>query len=316
MRIYRSLMKSLSAFVEDDCTTHAAALAYYTVFSLPPLCFLLVTMLSISLSMVASDVSADERARRIVTRHAASILGNETIQEEVGAILTANEKESRTWWKSLIGIAAVVIGATGVLSALQNALNSVWRVAPRKGSHQALHFVLKRILSLAMVLGFGFLLIVSFIINTIIEFVLKSVGDRMGLTWGWASAANFIVALLVIAILLAAIYRYLPDARIAWKDVYMAAILASLLFALGRTILQVYFEYANPAAQLGSAAASLAVVLIWVYYTSMIVLLGAEFSKAWATEQGHRVVPEPGAARTTPPPTIIGETTVNTNATR
>lgn len=305
MRIYRSITKGLYGFVEDDCATHAAALAYYTVFSLPPLCFLLVTVLTVSLSMVASDISAEERAKRIVVRHAATILGNETIQEEVGAILTANEEESRTWWKSLLGIGAVLVGATGVLAALQNSLNVVWRVAPRKGSHQAMHFLLKRILSLAMVLGFGFIMIVSFVVNTAIEVLLKTVGDRMGLTLGWASVANFIVALFVIAILLAAIYRYLPDARIAWRDVFIASILASLLFAVGRALLQVYFEFANPASQLGSAAASLAAILIWVYYTSMIVLLGAEFSKAWAVVNGRSIVPEPGATRTAPPPQPI-----------
>ena len=305
MRIYRSVLSGLYAFLEDDCVTHAAALAYYTVFSLPPLCFLLVTVLTVSLSMVASDISAEERAKRIVVRHAATILGNQTIQEEVGAILTKNEEESRSWWRSFVGIAAVLIGATGVLSALQNALNQVWRVAPRRGSHQALHFLLKRILSLAMVLGFGFIMIVSFVVNTIIEVALKTVGDRLGLTYGWAGVANFIVSLFVIAILLAAIYRYLPDARIAWKDVVIAAVLASLLFAAGRALLQIYFEYADPAAQLGSAAASLAAILVWVYYTSMIVLLGAEFSKSWALHSHHKIIPEEGATRTTPPPKPI-----------
>jgi membrane protein len=302
MRFYRSFISGVSAFVADDCPTLAAALAYYTVFSLPPLCFLLITTLTVSLSMFSSDISAEERAKRIVVRHAATILGNQTIQEEVGAILTANEQESRTWWKSLLGIGAVLVGASGVLSALQNSLNRVWCVAPRKRSHQALRFVRKRIISLAMVLGFGFILIVSFVVNAIIEVTLRRIGDFVGLSWGWANLANFIVALVVIAIMLAAIYRYMPDARIAWSDVLLAAVLASLLFAVGRAVLQLYFQYANPAAQLGSAAASLAAVLIWVYYTSMIVLLGAEFSKAWALEKGQKIVPEPGAARTAPSP--------------
>lgn len=302
MRVYRSVVNCISGFLEDDCQTLAAALAYYTVFALPPLCFLLITMLTVSLSMFASDISAEERARRIVVRHAATILGNETIREEIGAILTANEEESRTWWKSLLGVGAVLVGATGVLAALQDALNRVWRVAPRKSSYQALRFILKRIVSLAMVLGFGFILMVSFIVNTIIEVSLQRLGEFLGLSWGWANLTNMMVSFVVIAILLAAIYRYMPDARIAWKDVSIAAVLASVLFAIGRGLLQYYFEFANPAAQLGSAAASLAAVLIWVYYTSMIVLLGAEFSKAWTLQKGRKVLPEPGATRTAPPP--------------
>ncbi len=302
MRVVRGLMDSFAGFMEDDCPTLAAALAYYTVFSLPPLIFLLVTVLTWSLTVFTDNASAEERAKRIVIRHAATILGNETIQEEVGAILTNNEQESRSWWKSLLGIAAVLIGASGVLSALQNSLNRVWRVTPRKSSKQAVRFVLKRIVSLTMVLGFGFILIVSFIINTVIAIMLNTIGERLGIAEGLAGAANHLISFAVITILLAAIYRYMPDARIHWRDVLLASVLASLLFALGKAVLQWYFEIADPAAQLGSAAASLAAVLIWVYYSSMIMLLGAEFSKSWAKIQGRTIVPEPGAIQTPPSP--------------
>lgn len=295
MRVVRGLIDSFSSFIEDDCPTLAAALAYYTVFSLPPLIFLLVTVLTWSLSVFSDNTSAEERAKSIVVRHAATILGNETIQEEVGSILSSNEKESRSWWKSLLGVAAVLVGASGVLSALQNSLNRVWRVTPRKSSGQALRFVLKRIVSLTMVLGFGFILIVSFVINTVIEVALHTLGERFGMAEGLAQVANHLISFAVITILLAAIYRYMPDARIHWRDVILASVLASLLFSLGKAVLQWYFEIANPAAQLGSAAASLAAVFIWVYYSSMIMLLGAEFSKSWAKVQGRRILPEPGA---------------------
>lgn len=298
MRVVRGLFDSFSSFIEDDCPTLAAALAYYTVFSLPPLIFLLVTVLTWSLTVFSDDASAEERAKRIVVRHAATILGNETIQEEVGAILATNEKESRSWWKSLVGIAAVLVGASGVLSALQNSLNRVWQVAPRKSSQQALRFLLKRVISLTMVMGFGFILIVSFVINTIIDVILHTIGERLGMAESLAQVANHIVSFAVITVMLAAIYRYMPDARILWRDVFLASILASLLFSLGKAVLQWYFEIADPAAQLGSAAASLAAILIWVYYSSMIMLLGAEFSKSWAKIQGRRIVPEPGARKT------------------
>lgn len=304
MRPIRATLNSLTCFVEDDCATLAAALAYYTVFSLPPLVFLLVTLLTVTLSMFSDTEHAEERARQLVERHAATILGNPTIQNEIGAILTTNEQESRAWWKSVVGIAGVLVGATGVLAALQNALDRVWRVAPRKHTHRWWHFILKRFLSLAMVLGFGFILIVSFVVNTVVEVTLTSIGDRLGLSLAWAAITNYIVSLVVIAIMLAAMYRYMPDARIAWRDVFLAAGLASILFAAGRAVLQWYFQFANPAAQLGSAAASLAAVFIWVYYTSMIVLLGAEFSKCWALIHNRKINPEPGAARTAPLPEL------------
>lgn len=303
-RIVHAWYHSFTCFMEDNCATHAASVAFYTVFSLPPLTFLLVTFLTATLSMVADSEDAERRARRLVERHAAVILGNQTIQKEIGAILSSNERESRSWWKSAIGIAGVFIGATGVLAALQDALNRVWRVAPRKRSHQWFHFVLKRILSLAMVLGFGFILLVSFVINTAIEIGLSAIGDRIGVSVAWATVANYIVSLIVITIMLGGMYRYMPDVRIGWRDVSLAAGLASILFSIGRAVLHWYFEFANPAAQLGSAAASLAALLIWVYYTCMIVLLGAEFSKSWALVNGRRIIPEPGAARTAPLPEL------------
>lgn len=306
MRVLRGAMQSFSNFVADDCPTLAAALAYYTVFSLPPLLFLLVTVLTASLSMFTSSLSAEERAKRIVVRHAATILGNETIQEEVGQILSTNEAEARTWWKSLLGIAAVLVGASGVLSALQNSLNRVWRVTPRSDSGQAMRFVWKRLVSLAMVLGFGFILIVSFVVNTVIAVSLQTIGQHMGIAAGLAELANQLVSFAVITVMLAAIYRYMPDARINWQDVILAAVLAALFFALGRAVLQWYFEIADPAAQLGSAAASLAAILIWVYYTSMIMLLGAEFSKTWAEMNGRHILPEPGAKRV-PEPQASGQ---------
>ncbi len=149
-----------------------------------------------------------------------------------------------------------------------------------------------------MVLGFGFILIVSFVINTVIEVALHSIGERLGVAENLAQTANHLVSFGVITVLLAAIYRYMPDARIQWRDVILASVIASLLFTLGKAVLQWYFEMADPAAQLGSAAASLAAVLIWVYYSSMIMLLGAEFSKSWAKIQGRRIVPEFGARKT------------------
>ncbi len=297
MRLLEGVKNSLFSFIEDDCPTLAAALAYYTVFSLPPLIFLLVTTLTFSLSVFTESKTAEERARKIVVKHAATMLGNQTIEQEVGSILTANEQEARSWWKSLLGIAGVIIGASGVLSALQNSLNRVWKVAPRKGNHQAYRFLIKRLVSLTMVLGFGFILIVSFIVNMVIEVTIRNIGAQLSIGQGLASTANYLVSFAVITLLLAAIYRYMPDARIAWRDVMVAAVIASLLFALGRALLQWYFEMANPASQLGSAAASLAAVFIWVYYTSMIMLLGAEFSKTWAAANGRTILPEPGAKR-------------------
>lgn len=293
----RFVKQTLSQFSEDGCSTLAASLAYYTIFSLPPLLYLLLTIVSLGMSAVYEKQEAQSRAEEAIQRQAAQLLGNTAASEEIGRIIDSSQQQGGVWWRSLISLAGILFGATGVVAALQNALNRVWKVRPDPQAGGAWNFITKRLLSLTMILGLGFLLLASLILSAVIAALGERLGDWIGMEAKIASVLNYAVTFVITVIVFGAIYRFMPDARIAWRDVWVGALVTAVLFAVGRFLMEWYFSYAKPGAQLGAAAASLAAVLVWVYYTSMIFLYGAEVTEVWAERFGRGVQPEEGALR-------------------
>jgi membrane protein len=162
------------------------------------------------------------------------------------------------------------------------------------------NFIFKRALSLGLILGLGFFLLASLVINTLLSMSIEFVGDKLG-TSGWLGiVANYVVSAVIITIIFGSIFKFMPDAKIRWRDVGIGALGTSLMFLLGRSGLQWYLSFADPSQQLGSAAGSLAAILIWIYYTASILLLGAEFTQAWSHRHGKKTVPEIGAIPTDP----------------
>jgi len=148
-----------------------------------------------------------------------------------------------------------------------------------------------------MILGLGFLLLVSLVVSTVVSAIGEQLGGLVGMDNAIATALNYVVQALVVLAVFAAIFKYMPDAKVQWKDVIVGAVLTTLLFLLGRGALQIYFSYTQPGAQFGAAAASLAVLLVWVYYTAIIVLLGAEATQLYAVRYGDGVQPEEHAVQ-------------------
>lgn len=293
MRSTMNLLKqTVREFSNDNCTTLAAALAYYTVFALPPLLFLLLMVLTAGMSTLYEGEQAEAKARSTINDQAAAMIGNQQISDEIATILEKNQQASGKWWKTLISFAGILIGATGVVAALQAAMNQVWDVKPDPQESGFKDVLWKRVFSLGMILGLAFLLLISLAVST----VLTGIGDRVGALIGISGIAaeliNFAVQAAVLIVVFAAIFKFMPDATVRWKDVAVGAALTTILFLAGRYAMQWYFQFAEPGAQLGSAAASLAVLLVWVYYTSMIVLFGAEATQVYATHYGHGIKPE------------------------
>ncbi len=285
------------AFSKDQCTTLAAALAYYTAFALPPLLYLLLTVLTFGLSVMYEGEQARAKAESVLKSETAQLLGNPTASESIVAILENNEQDRDKWWKTLLSLAGIIVGATGVVVALQTALNQVWEVQRDPERAGIVDMVLKRILSLAMILGLGFLLLVSLVVSSILAAVGDQLGSLIGFSATIASSINFSVQAVVVLIVFAAIFKFIPDAIVAWRDVLVGAAVTTVLFLLGRTAMTWYFSYSSPGAHLGSAAASLAVLLAWVYYTAITALLGAEVTQVYALRYGARIEPEKGAVR-------------------
>jgi len=291
------IKKTFSAFSKDRCTTLAAALAYYTIFSLPPLLFLLVTTISISISWMYPDAEGTENARRVVQQQISNMIGNEAAEDEIGRIMKSTAELPGLGWKTLLGFVGILVGATGVVAALQDSLNRVWGVKQDPDHSGWWDMIQKRVLSLGMILGLGFVLVVSFILSSVLETITGMVGDKIGFKPELATAVNMGVSFVVVTLIFAAIFKFMPDVDIHWRDVWTGAIGTAILFAIGRYGMSLYFAYSNPGAQIGSAAGSLVVLLVWVYYSAMIVLLGAEFTQVRLQESGRELTPDRGAVK-------------------
>ncbi len=294
------LKTTLSRFVGDQCSTLAASLAYYTIFALPPLLYVLLTILTFGMSVAYQPEQAKVKARELIQKQSSQLIGNEAAAEEIATILEENQAMGGIWWKTLISLIGILFGATGVVVAMQTSLNRVWRVQPDPEQGGVKTFLKKRILSLGMILCLGFLLLVSMVVSTVLSAVGSQVSETIGFQHSYVSTINDVVVFLITLLLFAAILRFMPDADVGWRDVMIGAFATAVLFYIGRFLMGLYFSNTAPGAKLGSAAASLAVLLVWVYYSAMIFLLGAEFTQAWAISHGRRFHPEKGAVRVEP----------------
>ncbi len=284
-------------FGKNRCTTLAAALAYYTAFALPPLLYLLMTILTFGMSVAYDSKEAEEQAEKLLENQVAQMMGNASASEEIGNILDNTQQSSGQWWKTILSFVGILAGATGVVAALQDALNQVWGVKPDPETTGIMDTVWKRVISLAMILGLGFLLLVSLVASSILAVVGDRVGSMVGLSETAVTATDFGVQAMVVFVIFAAIFKFMPDAKVQWSDVFIGAAITTVLFLVGRFAMEMYFSISQPGAQLGSAAASLAVLLVWVYYTAMIVLLGAEATQVYSVRYGKGIQPEPYAVR-------------------
>ena len=276
---------TVMAFFSDDCSSMAAALAFYTFFSLPALLTLVLT--------IVGRVADPERVRLAVVGEVGGLIGKSGADQVTTIIGNAHLASGAQSIATLLSIAALAFGATTSFAQLQSALNKVWGVKPDPRRNQLHVFLVKRVFSFGVVITVAFLLVVSLALNT----TLSALGDRI--SNGAAPTIVFqiltsVFGFVIIASLFTVMYRYLPDARIAWSDVRAGAIVSAVLFTLGRTVIGLYLGRTNPGSVYG-VAGSLAVVLIWVYYTSMVVLLGAEFTRLWAQRYGRGILPEKGA---------------------
>ncbi len=280
-------------FSDDDCMTLAASLAYYTLFAMPPLLFLLVTIVSMGMSAAYEHTTAEQKAKDFLEMQAAQLIGNQAAAEEVGAIIDNSRSNGGTWWKSLLSLAGVIVGATGLVAALQSSLNTVWKVKPAEGAF-AVRFLWKRLLSLAMILGFGFLLLVSFVLSTVLSILTHYAAERFALTSIFSNFIDQGISLLFTWVCFTSIFRFMPDARVGWRQAILGGLVTVIMFAVGRTALFYYLSTASPGKELGSAAGSLVIILLWVYYSALTLLFGAEFTAALNRARSQ---PEPGAVR-------------------
>lgn len=307
--------QTASSFGEDRIYRHAAALAYFTVLSLSPLIVVLISALAIYFHGDANQ------AGQVVTEQFQTTVGSvaaEAIKSMISSATANGTNDSRPIYATIIAVGVALWGASGLFGALQDSLNTIWGVMP-KPTEGVMNFVRTRFVSFAMVLGIGFLLLVSLVLSTVfaaLTLVASGVvGDSAALAWVF----QFVLGLIVSTLLFAAIFKVLPDADLQWRDVGVGALVTGLLFSLGRLALGLYLGRAGAASIYGSAGA-LVVLLLWVNYAATILLVGAEFTKAYANVLGSKIKPSghaiavdspealaAGIKSPASPPAIVGE---------
>ncbi|HEX2021863.1 MAG TPA: YihY/virulence factor BrkB family protein [Candidatus Thermoplasmatota archaeon] len=271
-------------FVEDKAARLGAALAYYTVFSLAPLLVIVVGIVGLFLGQEAAQGSLLDGMARVLGPDGA---------EMVRTMLSAGFSPGAGWLAATLGVLALLFGATGVVAQLKDALNTIWEVKPKPG-RGLLRIVRTRVLSLGMVLAIGFLLLVSLVVSAGLAALGTTVRDALPGSEAIYFALNVLIALVVTTALFALLFRFLPDVKVAWRDVTLGAFVTALLFNVGQALLGLYLARAGAATAYG-AAGSLVVILLWVFYSAQIFFLGAEFTQVYANRYGSRVRPSEDA---------------------
>jgi membrane protein len=279
------LKQTFSEWMEDQAPTLGAALAYYTVFSLAPL-------LIISIS-IAGLVFSKEAAQGQIFDQLRGLLGDESGRAMEVMVQNASAEPATGLVATLLGFVTLLFGASGVFAQLQMSLNMIWGVQPKSG-RGILGIIQDRILSFGFILVVGFLLLVSLLLTAAIAFVGHRFGDMVPGMEALVQILNSIFSLAVIALLFAMIFKFLPDAKIAWRDVWIGAFITAALFTLGKFALGLYLGRSGVGSSYG-AAGSLIVLLLWVFFSSQIVFFGAEFTQVYANRFGSRVAPSGNA---------------------
>jgi len=280
---------------QHGAAAQSAALAFYTLFSLAPVLVVVIA--------IAGAVFGREAVRGQIVAEFSGLMGREAaalVQE----VIRSAARPSSGRVATALGLITLVFGASGVFVQLQEALNRVWDVAPKPGAVFTT-LLRKRLLSFSLVLGIGFLLTVSLVLSAALSAVGRALERLAAPVWVF-EGTNFLVSFLAVTLVFALIYRVLPDVHLAWRDVTTGALLTALLFVVGKTLIGIYLGRTGMASAYG-AAGSLVVVLLWVYYSSLVFFFGAELTRILSRpHRSGKAKPEAGAMKV--PPELAGAT--------
>lgn len=285
------LKATVAEWTSDNATRLAAALAYYTVFSIAPLLIIVIAVLE--LFWQGQSTTAQEE----ILYQVRNLVGPEGRDFIEGVLNRMEASGTGGGVAAVIGVATLLFGATAAFAQLQGALNTIWEVQPVGGIKNIL---LSRVLSFGLILTVGFLLLASLVLTALLSAINDEIATLIGIAPGMDvlfQLLNTVVGFGIVTLLFALIYRYLPDARVAWRDVWIGAAITALLFTLGKYLIGLYLAQSSAASAYG-AAGSLVILLLWVYYSSMVLFFGAEFTQVYARRHGSGIQPAKNAVRT------------------
>jgi membrane protein len=273
-RIWEYLQAIVEAFVADDALSRGASISFYTVTSIGPVLFIVVA--------IAGLAFGEDAARGAVSEQLSDLMGKDTAELVQKAVQSASGTSTGII-ASIIGAITLVVTASGVFGEMQSALNAIWKAEPHGSTVSRL--VRARAASLGLVAALGFLLLVSLVISALLSAFANYINARLPFGALVLQLLHFVMSFGLIAVLFAAIYKVLPDTELSWHDVLIGAVVTALLFNLGKFLIGLYLTHSAVASSYGAAGA-LIVVLMWIYYSAQIFLLGAEFTKVHASRRG------------------------------
>ncbi|MDE3253393.1 MAG: YihY/virulence factor BrkB family protein [Bacteroidota bacterium] len=280
--LFTMFRESLSDFSDNKSFRMSAALAYYTVFSIAPMLIIIISLLDFFYGKNAIEGTIFLHIKGFVGADAAI-----QIQEIIKSASASRDFS----WASVLGIGALIFAATGVFAEIQDSINFIWRLKA-KPKKNWLKLVLNRVLSFSMVVSLGFILLVSLVVNSVLDLAGEQVLRLFpGLALVIASGINLLITFLTISALFATIFKVLPDARIHWRDVITGSFTTAILFMLGKYLISYYLRKSHISDYYG-AAGSVVVILLWVYYSSAILYFGACFTRVYAIRTGRNVFPD------------------------
>lgn len=272
------LRETFTEWWNDKAPRLGASLAYYTVLSLAPLLVLVTPVVAV--------IFGPDRARAQVIEQVSQLLGREA-GVAVDALIGMGGVNRPSPMATALTIGVLLFAASGVFAELQDAMDTIWEVTPKPTSRAALLSLLRqRFLSFAMVIGIGFLLLVSLLMSATLAALRAYAEERVRIAAGVWSTAHGVVSFALITLLFAMVFKVLPDVKIRWRDVWLGAALTSALFAAGRYLIGKYIGQAALWQSYGQGARSLVALLVWVYYSAQILVLGAEFTKTYTKRLG------------------------------
>ncbi len=275
---------SITEWLDDRALRHAAALAYYSIFSLAPLLVIAIAVAGFFFGEQAVEGEIVTQLQGFIGAEPASFVEN---------MLREARATGTGWMATSISFATMLFGALVIFAALQDVLNMIWGVQPN--SETGLGYTIRRrALAFVMILGFGIIMLGTFIVSATLSVAEAYWEQWFGVEWGVWSFADQAVWLVFFTVIFGLVYKVLPDVQMAWRDVWLGAFMTSLLFTVGIFGISTYVAYSGVGTVFG-AAGTLAVILVWIYYCWVIVLMGAEMTQVWARRFGHGIEPGPNA---------------------
>jgi membrane protein len=287
---FRMLKETVSQWIDDKAPSRGAALAYYSMFAIAPIIILAVSF--------AGLIFGEDAAQGKVAKEVSGTVGPE-VAAAIETLVRSASNPQASKAAAAVSLVIALFGAAGVFLELQDTLNTIWKVVPRPG-RPIVAIIKERFFSFAMVLSTGFLLLVALVVSAALSAVATWLTPESlpGGAWLW-QALNALVSSAFITLLFALIFKFVPDVHVPWRDVWLGAALTGVLFTVGKHLLALYLTRAGVASAYG-AAGSLAVVLVWVYYSAQILLFGAEFTRVQACRRGSDCAPARSAVPLTP----------------